>query len=142
MRKYTFIQYLILGFFRVFMIIRSQLLYNPLPEYKMVLLLPIPKSTLQSMKYDGGAMDRIRRIKKFIPIIYELVISSASQSKSSYTYADRDFFTDIFTPHDPKMHDDLTRILQYVFPGCSVYYSEKKDIGGGSISKSITVDWS
>ena len=108
----------------------------------MVLLLPIPKSTLQAMKYDGGAMDRIRRIKKFIPIIYELVITRASQSKSSYTYSDNEFFSDIFTPHDPKMQEDLVRILQYVFPGCSVYYSEKRDIGGGSIANSITIDWS
>ena len=107
-----------------------------------MILLPIPKATLQAMRYDGNAIARLKKIKKFIPIIYESVIVSAAQSKSSYTYTEQNFVSDIFNPHDAKMQEDLTGVLVYVFPGCSIYYSEKKDIGGNRVGKSITIDWS
>ena len=105
-------------------------------------LMPMNKNVLQNMKYDGNAMSRHKKIKKFLPLLYDAIIISAFQSKSKYTYTGKEFFSDIFTMNDAKIKTDLVQIIQYMFPMCAVYYSENKDIGGNIVHQTITVDWS
>ena len=104
--------------------------------------IPIDKDMLNNMKYDGGAIQRNKRIKNFLPIFYDSVITAASQSKTRYTYTGKEFFSDIFTLEDTKVSQDLVPILTFLFPNCSVFYSETKNFCGKSVGKTISVDWS
>ena len=103
--------------------------------------IPMNKDILNNMKYDGNAIQRHKRIKKFLPLFYDSVIIAAAQSKTKYIYSGKEFHSDVFTLNDKKIKDDLIPILHFLFPNCSIYYSETNDIGGNPINKSICVDW-
>jgi len=104
--------------------------------------IPLNKDILNNMKYDGNALQRHKRIKKFLPLFYESVMTAAAQSKTRYVYTGNEFHSDIFTLNDKKLHSDLIPILTFLFPNCSVFYSENTDIGGNPVKKTICVDWS
>jgi len=112
---------------------------NILPSW---LPIPLNKDVLTNMKYDGNAMQRHKRIKKFLPLFYDSVIVAAAQSKTRFVYTGKEFHSDIFTLNDKKVQCDLIPILSFLFPGSAVYYSETKDIGGNPVGKTISVDWS
>jgi len=104
--------------------------------------IPLNKELLKNMRYDGNALQRNKRIKNFLPLFYDAVLTAAAQSKTSYTYTGTEFHSDIFTLNDKKVQADLVPILVFLFPNCSVYYSEMTNIGGVAIGKRICVDWS
>ena len=103
--------------------------------------IPINKDTLNNMRYDGGALQRHKRIKNFVPLFYDEVMIAAAQSKTKYAYTGKEFHSDIFTMNDKKVREDLVPILSFLFPKCQVYYFETNDIGGKPIGKTICVDW-